>query len=319
MFQIPVKEIIVNDDSQVRLLEDDGTAYADNDVTNTAGGFILEGFLNEIIWTAAAAAGTARDGKGSYVNPWSGTDKMVKISAAAGVVETTAFAITAANGAKKGDVYRIVHDSLDLTPTEFQNRPVEKRYQLGVDCANAGAIVAALVAQINADPDALVTAYAGFNNATPAQDDSAKIVLVGKIAGVSVNLYVGEYSVWDQTTYTVALAKSAVGATVYHTVEDTSVTTAAPALPVGTYDALKNINWAKNFSIDQNINWMPLPGASYNTYYFEVRSQTLAQQLGGDPSPNLLQNNQVYGVRLYVKSGLTLDSALTLLEADLNT
>jgi hypothetical protein len=323
MFRIPEKQIIVNDDSQVRLLEDDGTVYADNDVTASAGGFILEGFLNEVIWTTsgAAAGNTNRDAKMSYLSPWSGTDKMVKFTAAVGVVETTAFAITAVGGAKRGDTYRLVTDSLDLTPTEYQNRPTEKRYQLGVDCANPAAIVAALVAQINADPFAPVIAYPGFNNASPAQDDSNKIVLVGKpgFVGVKVDLFVGEYNVWDQTTYTVALAKSAVGATVYHTVEDTSVTTAAATLPVGTYNALKNINWAKNFDIDRDINWMPLPGASYNSYYFEVRSQGLAQQGGNTPSPNELANNQVYAVRLYVKSGLTLDSALTLLEVDVNT
>lgn len=327
MFRIPEKQIIVNDDTQVVLREDDGTTYADNDVSNSAGGFILEGFLNEVIWTTAAvaAANTNRDGKMSYLRPWSGTDKMVKFTAAAGVTAKVAYIVTAGSGGKKGDTYRLVADSLDLTPTEYQNRPVEKRYQLAVDCANAVAVIAELVARINADPYAPVIAYAGHNNASaPVQDDSDKIVLVAKNAGQSINLYVGEYSVWDQTSYAVTLTKvpnsygSPTGA-VYHTIEDTFVTLADAALPVGTYDALKNINWAKNFDIDRDINWMPLPGASYNSYYFEVASQGLAQQLGNNPSPGEIANAQVYAVRLYVKSGLTLDTNLTLLEADVNT
>lgn len=324
MFNIPVKEIIVNDDSQVQLLEDDGTAYADNDVvhsTNT-GGVILQGFLNEIIWcnATAAAASTARGGKAAYFEGASGAAKMLRTAASAGVAETAAWTVTAASGGKKGDTYRLVIDSLDLTPTEYQNRPVEKRYMLGVDCANAVAVIAELVTQINADVNAPVTAYAGHNNlATPTQNDSDKIVLVAKTAyiGCQVNLYVGSYADVTQTTYTVTLAKVANGTTVYHTVEDTSATTALPALPVNTYAALKNVNFAKNFHIDRDVNWMPLPGASYNSYYFQVNSGVIQTQEGNQPAPNQLKNSQVYGVRLYVKSGLTLDTALNLLDGDL--
>lgn len=327
MFNIPVKEIIVNSDSQV-VAQSQVTgrspliqAYADNDIvgsTNT-GALILEGFLNEPIWCTSTAATTAgfRGGKGSYFNGATGAARMIRTAASAGVTAKVAYAITAASGAKAGDTYRVVTDSLDLTPTEYQNRPTEKRYQLSVDCANAGAIATELVARINADPKSQVIAYKGFNNASPAQDDSTKIVLVAKTAGVSVALYVGEFSVVGQTTYSVSLTKSANAATVYHTAEDTSVTTSDAALPVGTYDALKNINWAKNFSIDQNINWMPLPGASYNTYYFEVVSPAGTLYPGNDVNPNELHNNQVYGVRLYVRSGLTLDTALNLVDGDL--
>lgn len=321
MFRIPEKQIIVNNDSQVVLLEDDGTAYADNDVSSSAGGFILEGFLNEVIWTTAAvaAANSNREGKMSYIRPWSGTDKMVKFTAAAGVTAKVGYTVTAGSGAKKGDTYRLVVDSLDLTPTEYQNRPVEKRYQLGVDCANAVAVIAELVAQINADPYSPVVATAGHDNADgPTQDDSAKILLVAKNVAQTVSLFVGEYSVWDQTAYSVTLAEVALPYTLY-TAEDVGTALALPALPVGTYDALKNINWAKNFDIDRDINWMPLPGVSYNSYYFEVASQGLAQQLGNNPSPGEVANEQVYAVRLYVKSGLTLDTNLTLLEADVNT
>jgi hypothetical protein len=327
MFNIPVKEIIVNSDSQVvaysqvtgrtPLIQ----AYVDNDIvgsTNT-GALILDGFLNEPIWctSTAAAASTGRAGRGSYFNGASGAARLIRTASSAGTTAKVAYAITAASGAKAGDTYRVVTDSLDLTPTEYQNRPTEKRYQLSVDCANAGAIATELVARINADPKSQVIAYKGFNNASPVQDDSTKIVLVAKTVGVSVALYVGEFSVVGQTTYSVSLTKSANGATVYHTAEDTSVTTSDAVLPVGTYDALKNINWAKNFNIDQNVNWMPLPGASYNTYYFEVVSPLAGATTGNDAVPNQVNNNQIYGVRLYVRSGLTLDTALNLVDGDL--
>lgn len=305
MFNIPVKEIIVNADSQVRLLASaTGAAFdGSTNITPTSGGFILEGFLGPIL--------------GSQVQVLSGTTRIRKTAFSAGVTAKVAYAITAASGAKAGDTYRVVTDSLDLTPTEYQNRPTEKRYQLSVDCANAGAIATELVARINADPKSQVIAYKGFNNASPAQDDSTKIVLVAKTAGVSVALYVGEYSVVGQTTYSVSLTKSANAATVYHTAEDTSVTTSDAALPVGTYDALKNINWAKNFDIDQNINWMPLPGGEYETYYFEVNG-TVPATLGNDPIPNELHNGTRFAVRLYVKNALALETALDFLVTDLN-
>lgn len=308
MFKLPVKEIIVNSDSQVRLLNNaDGAAYtASTNLTPSTGAFQLEGFLSPIASTQLQLLTTAT--------------RIRKTASSAGVTAKVAYAITISGtgspSAKAGDTYRVVTDSLDLTPTEYQNRPTEKRYQLSVDCANAGAIATELVARINADPKSQVIAYKGFNNASPAQDDSTKIVLVAKTAGVSVALYVGEYSVVGQTAYSVSLTKSANAATVYHTAEDTSVTTSDAALPVGTYDALKNINWAKNFSIDQNINWMPLPGVDYDTFYFEVNKAVA--NLGNDPIPNEKHADTRFEVRLYVKSGLTLETALDALVTDMN-
>jgi hypothetical protein len=320
LHSLPIKEIIVNDDSQVIALEDDGTAYADNDiVADTSGGFILDGFINEILWASktAADANGNKGGKNSYIRFWSGSDRMLKTAYNAGAAEIGAWLIATSGTAKAGDTYRVVVDSLELTPTEFQNRPTEKRYQLSVDCATAAAIVTELVARINADKYSQVTAYAGFNNVTPAQDDTAKIVLVPKKVGQTVGLYVGQYSVVDQATYLVSATKQAAATTVYHTAEDTSAVTAAAVLPKGTYDAVKNINWSKNFNIDVNLNWMPIPGANYNMYYFEVATQQLQSQSGSNPNLNEVAGEQVYGVRLYVKNGLTLDSALTLIEGDL--
>ena len=49
MIKIPVKHLIVNSDIQARLLEEDGTTYTAADVTPSAGGIILEGFLPLIL------------------------------------------------------------------------------------------------------------------------------------------------------------------------------------------------------------------------------------------------------------------------------
>lgn len=321
MFNIPVKEIIVNDDSQVVLLEDDGTAYADNDVVaDTSGGFILDGLINEVIWASRTLAltKTPKGGKNAYIRFYTGSDCMLKTAYSAGTAEIAAYTVTAAGGAKAGDTYRLVIESLDLTPTEYQNRPIEKRYQLSVNCAAAVDVIAELVSRINGDPTSPVTATAGFDNTgetSPLQDDSAKIILTAKKTGLKINLYVGTYSDSTQTTYSVSLSKDAAGVDVVY-VADTVYTTVAAALPVNTYDAVKNINWSKNFNIDVNINWMPLHGANYNSYYFEVGTTQLQTQVGNNPHVGEVNNDQVYGVRLFVKNGTTLDTAMSLLEGD---
>jgi hypothetical protein len=305
-FIIPTKDIIVNDDSQVRLLDEAGVAFdgSSNSAPSGSGGFILEGFLGKVLSSQLQLLTTAT--------------RIRKTTYSAGVAEIAGYTITAASGGKKGDCFRLVFESLDMTPTEFQSQPVEKIYQLGSNTTDAPTTVVALVASINADKYSPVTAYAGHNNAaTPTQNDSAKIVLVAKKVGLNIDLYVGEYSVQDQTTYTIALAKAAAGVTIYHTVEDTNAVTVAASLPVNTYDYLKNINWSKNFEIDRNLNWMPLPGVNYESYYFEVNG-AVQDTVGSSPIPSQVNNDVRYGVKIWVKNGLALETALDALVTDVN-
>lgn len=295
--KIPVKQIIVNDDSQVVLKEDDGTAYADGDVTPSAGGFILEGFLSLVL--------------GSQLVLLKAATRIIKDTPSAGAAETAAYTITAASGVAAGTIFRVVTDSIDLTPTEFQNRPNEKRYQTSDATTTAATTVAELVATINADVNSPVTAYAGFNNVTPAQDDSAKIVLVAKEVGIKVDLYLGSGATG------ISLAKSAAGATVYHTAEDTSATTAAASLPINTYDYLKNIEWAKNLDFDRNMNWMPLPGKQYNSYYFEIEGTAFVGHSDGSLHSEV-PGKQRSGYKVWAVTGSTLATKLDLLVGDVN-
>jgi hypothetical protein len=294
---IPVKEIIVNDDSQVRLLEDDGTAYLAADASPSAGGFILEGFLSLLL--------------GSQLQLLRAATRIIKDTPAAGVPETAAYTITAAAGILKDSIFRVVTDSIDLTPTEFQNRPLEKRYQTSAASTNAATTVAQMVAAINADKNATVTAFAGFNNASPVQDDSAKIVLVAKSPGIKVDLYM------STSVAGITLAKVANGTTVYHTAEDTSVTTAVATLPINTYDYLKNIEWHKNLDFDRNMNWMPLPGKTYNSYYFEVNGTAKVGHADGS-LPSEVPGAIRTGYKVWAVVGSTLATKLDLLVTDMN-
>ncbi len=296
-FQIPVKSIIVNSDTQTQLLTLAGVAYdgATNN-TPTTGGFQLKGWLNGV--------------NSSQLRLLSSATRVIKDDAAtAGLAEIGAWTITAAGGAKAGDVYRVMTDALDLQPSEFQNRAIEKRYQLSVDCANAAAIVTNLVAVINADKNSMVTAYAG------QVADTAKICLVAKTKGQTVDLYVGAYAVPDQTTYTVTAAKAAAGVTVDILAGDQ--TTVAATLPMNTYEYLKNIEWHKNMDFDRNSEWYPQKDTNYVGYYFEVVSSSVVN-MGDNQVPSAAVNDATTGFKLWVKSGLTLDTALDALATDMN-
>jgi hypothetical protein len=290
MFKIPPKDIIINKDSQVRLLEDDGTPYADNDVTPTTGGIILEGFLSLTMATQFELLKAAT--------------RIIKDTPVAGVAEIAAYTV-GSTASVAGDVFRLVMKSLDLTPVEMQNVNLEKRYQMSSDKSSAATIAAHIAATINADSRSLVTAYAGFNNVTPGQDDSAKVVLVAKVPGMSIELFSNK----------ITLTKVAAGTTVYHTAEDTSAVTANPTLPVNTYDSLKNVNWAKNFDFDRNVEWMPAQGGSYNSYYFVINDTGMVGAQNVSAGKNL---DVQTAYRLYVQTGTTLATAMDLLVGDLN-
>lgn len=307
MFNIPRKEIIVNDDSQVVLKgSTDGVTYSayvagtNLSPATAAHRFHLEGWLSIIPTTALQLLASAT--------------RVRKTTGAAAVLESAAFTVTTSGGAAAGDIVMLRCDSVDLTPTEFQNKGFEKRYQFSSAKTTVATIISHLVATINADKFAPVTAYAGFSNASPAQDDSAKIVLIAKRAGVTIDDPIADIA---NSSNSITFTRVANGTTVYHTQEDTSTTTAAAALGLNTYDYLKNINWAKNFHIDQNLNWMPLPGVTYNSYYFEVNG-TMPDNSGNSPVPNEVHGNVKTAYSVFVKNGLTLDTALNEFLTDMN-
>lgn len=268
IFEIPVKEIIVNEDTQVQLLEDDGTAYADNDTTPTTGGIILQGFLGLTMATEFELLAT--------------TTRIIKDAPAAAAAEVTSYVLTTATIAQDS-VIRMVVDSLDLTPTEFQNRGYEKRYQIAA-AATVDAVGAAIAAAINGDKNAPVVAV--YTSGTDT------LQLTAKQTGQTVRLYSADY--------------------VLPTV---SVDTAA-SVGVNLYDNVKNVNWAQNVDFDRNPEWFPRKGAQYNSYYFRVKKKSAD---GGDIAfPTLEKYDVVTDYRLYVRTGLTLATAMDLLVGDLN-
>ena len=62
---------------------------------------------------------------------------------------------------------------------------------------------------------------------------------------------------------------------------------------------------------------MPLPGVTYNSYYFEVNG-TMPDNSGNSPVPNEVHGNVKTAYSVFVKSGLTLDTALNEFLTDMN-
>lgn len=268
MFELPVKEIIVNEDSQVRLLEDDGTAYTAADASPSAGGFILEGFHSLIL--------------GSELVLLRAATRIIKDIQVAPTAEVTSYVLTGASIAQDA-VIRLVVDSLDLTPTVFQNHGYEKRYQISAQTSVDG-VGAAIAAAINADKNAPVVATYTAGTDT--------LQLTCKNAGEQARLYSTDYVF-------------------------PAVTVSTPAsLGVGNYSNLKNVNWSKNFEVDRNSMYFPLPGAEYTTYYFKTKTKSAD---GGDTNfPTEQKRETTQEFRLYVREGLTLETAMNLLVTDMN-
>ena len=126
-FKIPIFQMIVNNDDQAILKADkagvvSNYAAGTNLVPSTAGHlFKLE---REFPWievnTLQLLAAATRVRK----QVWATAVKQVSTFVATSLTAT------------KGDVFRIVVDSLDKTPTAYQNIPLEKRYQISRDIAD---------------------------------------------------------------------------------------------------------------------------------------------------------------------------------------
>lgn len=296
-FKLPLFHYVINEDFQAVLKADKaGTisnyaANTDLSPANAAHLFKLEG---EFDWVRA-----------TQLVELTSQVRVLKQAWADAVLQTSAYTVSTVTVAA-GDVFRIVWDSFDLTPTAFQNIPLEKRYQVSKAITNSAAnIVVEMAKVINADPNAPVVAYAGFDNASPDQDDSAKLVLVAKSKRTKFQLY----------SSVIAFTEVAAGTTVYHTAEDTSATTAVAVDFVNDYEILKSQQWVTDLDFDRNAEYFPQKGAKYNSYYFEV---DWTQNTGGHSVPGQTAVTGRSMFKIYVKQGLALDTALDAMTTDMN-
>jgi hypothetical protein len=283
MFRIPEKQIIVNNTAQIRILNAAGSGvYTDIATPATTDGFQLEGFLQTVLF--------------GNLKPYTGNIRIKAEVAVAPVVQIATFTANAVTGNAQGEPFIIRYDSLDKTPTEFQNVPLEKHYQLSVNPANIPAasataiqVATSIVAAINADKNAPVTA---------ANGGTAVVTLTAKRTGFSFVLYPKPGNQGGLVTGTFAV-------------------TQVPTKGINQYDNLKNINWAKNLDFDRNVEYFPQYGATYKSYKFIIRS-TPPAVAGSVNQANAVAPQSETEIQLWIQTGSSLITTMDLVVADAN-
>lgn len=298
-FKLPVRQFIINDDIQGVLRADKAGTFSDyggaTDLDPATATHLFK-ITGQTDWTKVTDLQELASAVRVRKQVWASAVKPIK-----------AYTVTS-SAVSAGDVFRIVWDSLDKTPVEYQNIPLEKRYQFSADQATVANVIANMVAVINADENSPVVAYAGFNNATPAQDDSDKIVLIAKN-------FREDFEIYPSTNGTLALTEVAAGTTVYHTVEDTNDDTVAASDYVNDYENLKNKQWVADLDFDRNAEYFPQKGAKYNSYFYKV---DFTQDTGGHTVPGQKAVTGEVTFIFYVKQGIALDTALDAFATDMN-
>jgi hypothetical protein len=147
-------------------------------------------------------------------------------------------------------------------------------------------IAAAIAATITADSNALVTATSASNVVTVTAKDASQVVACYG----SPDDTGGITAVWAQTV--------------------------AATLPIGNYDNLKNVEWAKNLDYDRNDWEMPWQGASYQCYYFEAN---WTGKIGDSDVAGAANETGTSRFRIYVNTvASTLKTAMDALTTNVN-
>lgn len=283
MFKHPSKQIIINSASQVEFLKYDGSATYTDIVSPSLAtdGFFLRGFLQPILFGSLKAVVS--------------TTLIKAVAGAAGNKQVATFVTNAVTGDCSSENFIIQYVSLKLSPTEYQNQPLIKHYQVSATMAlNAtnAQVATAIAAAITADKNAPVTAAAVSNTVTiTAKESGVEFILVPTPANRG-GLITGTFTV-----------------------------TTAPTVDIGTYDDLKNINWAKGtptgpLLFDQNAEYFPQFGQTYKSYRFILKGTPFNSS---ELIPSLEPGTVDREVRLWIANGLTAQTTMDLIVADANT
>lgn len=292
MFRIPQKQLIVNSSAQLRILKYDGSATYIDIVSpvltgsSNSSGFFLEGFLGPTLFGSMKAV--------------VGSTLLLAVAGAAGNKQVATFI---PDNGTLGDAssfnFVILYQALKLSPTEYQNQPLMKHYQLS--------------ATLGTNPANTVIATA-IGNAISADKNSP--VTLTSVAGSTVTLTAKEVGV----TFSLIPATAFRGGTVTGTF---AVTTPA-SNDIGTYDDLKNLNWAKgdqygHYDVDRNAEYFPVFGQTYKSYRFILKSTPLMSTNLLVPSEAAAANSIQTEFRIWIANGLTLQTTMDLVVADANS
>lgn len=284
MFRIPVKQLIVNNNTTQLLIkkyDGSGTYVNIGSPLLASSGFYLEGFLQPTLFGSLVVNAAA-----SRILAVAGSTGNVQIST------YVANAVSAGNPSSEG--FRIVYQNLKLSGVEYQNQPLEKHYQLSATLGatpGANAVASAITNAINADKNAPVTATVS----------TATVTLTGKEVGTTFTLYNT-----PSNRYVPGL------------VSGTQTVTQAASLDINTYNSLKTLKFSDNGQVDfdRNAEFFPVVGTTYKGYTFTVQSTGFtSSQLIPSQLPHPTAQTQF---QLWIANGLTLQTVMDLVVANAN-
>lgn len=282
MFKAPIKQLIINSASQVEFLKYDGSAtYVDIVSPQKAtDGFFLRGFLQPILFGSLKAVVS--------------TTLIYAQAGAAGAKQVATFACNAVTGDCSSENFIIRYVSLKLSPTEYQNQPLLKHYQVSASMplnATAAQVATQIALAITTDKNSPVTATALSTTVTITAKESGVEFLLVPTPTNRGGLITGTFTV-----------------------------TTAPTVDIGTYDDLKNINWAKSSNtgpllFDQNAEYFPVFGQTYKSYRFITKGTPFnSSELIPSLEPGIVDRE----VRIWIANGLTAQTTMDLIVADAN-
>jgi len=371
-FKMPQFQYIVNEDFQAVLKADKVGV-----ISNYAGGTDLDPTLATHLFKLE---GEHDWFKATQLNLLSAALRVRKQVWATAVKQISTFVATAVT-ATKGDVFRIVVDGLDKTPTAYQNIPLEKRYQLSKDVVDGSPQAQVTTITMTGTTGTLALDLDGVNysvafNASIDQttddfrtthaaalllkdivvtDTATEVVftantagnphnlptdastgdIVGAVVATTPNISGGEQSIvqnmaavinaddnaavvatYDDVTLTLTAKNFRESFNLYTSAIAGTFATGTPAVDwVNDYENLKTKQWVADLDFDRNAEYFPQKGAKYNSYLYEIISE---QDTGGHTVPSQVAVQAKTQFMVFVKQGLTLDTALDAMATDMN-
>ena len=274
-FQIPLYQYIINADRQLDFYINTGSGLEEMpeydsvtpvhslDPTDSTHSFAL---IGELDWTNASDVVLLESGV-----------RVRKVAPSVGTLQSVDFTVVVPSGQTipKGTVIRVVTSMPSVETSEFQNIPLEKRYTLSRDCTTAEQVADDIVALINDDPSALVAASGGIGEFTVTDKSVLQESWV----------YVGRTPEGD-------IPFGLTGSIVTPRYEG-----------VNNYEMMKNLQWPVNLEIDRNVEYFPIAGDLYNSYYFRIIREE--QPVGGFSLPSQVPQEAETEHVFYVNTKLT--------------
>lgn len=285
MFRIPQKQIVVNSNSQLRILKYDGSGTYINigSPLLASTGFYIEGLARPLLF--------------GELNVIPGAAVRIKsVAGSAAVVEIGTWTMNAITGNASSENFKIVFQRPSLSGVEYQNQPLEKHYQVSATNlavnATATQVATAITASIQAD-----YVKGGPFSATSS---GAVVTITAREAGVNF------------TPYNTLGSRYVPGL-----ISGAWVVTQAAALSINDYDALKTLKFADGLQVDfdRNAEYFPQFGQTYKGYEFITHEPTLnaSELIPGMDKPSVTN-----GFKIWIANGLTLQTTMDLVVTNAN-